>query len=152
MFSSSANDSIGCHRHDPASGQWPAGWRKEGALLTRSGHRLTYSNASFVAEVQSKCELPLNAAVARASLLDWNPLIFHESGSRFIVGLAPNQWTFSRSMSGPTSYPDGAVSRCSARWFYGLRRLLSANELRSRSTHEMRKTDAWIAFLRAVHP
>jgi hypothetical protein len=52
--------------------------------------------------------------VARASLLDWNPLIFHESGSRFIVRLAPNQWTFSRSISGPTLGPDGAFSRSSA--------------------------------------
>jgi hypothetical protein len=37
--------------------------------------------------------------------LDWNPLIIRELASRFIVGLAPNQWTFSRFMSGPTSAP-----------------------------------------------
>jgi hypothetical protein len=37
--------------------------------------------------------------------------MFHEPSSRFIIGLPPNRWTFSRSMGGPTSHPDGAVCR-----------------------------------------
>jgi hypothetical protein len=56
-----------------------------------------------------------NFPVARAPLLDWIPLIFLEPNSRFIVGLAPDRWTFSRFIGGPTSYPDGATSRRSAR-------------------------------------
>jgi hypothetical protein len=53
--------------------------------------------------------------VVCASLVDWNSLDFRDLGSRFIAGLALHQWTFSRSMSGPTLRPDGAVSRRSAR-------------------------------------
>ena len=95
---------------------------------------------------------PMTSPLVRASLLGSNPLIFLESASRFILGFAPNQWTFSRSMGGPTSYPDGTVSRSSAPWFYGPWRLRSTHEPQSRSTDEVRKTDAWIAFSRAVPP
>jgi hypothetical protein len=59
--------------------------------------------------VLSSDETRMTIPVARASLLDWNPLIFLEPSSRFIVGLAPNRWTFSRSMGGPTSGPGRGV-------------------------------------------
>ena len=90
--------------------------------------------------------------VVCASLVDWNSLDFRDLGSRFIAGLALHQWTFSRSMSGRTLGPDGAVSQSSGPWFYGPRRGRSTNEPRSRSTIELRKSDAWIAFFGRVHP
>ena len=97
-------------------------------------------------------ETRMTHPVVCASLVDWNSLDFRDLGSRFIAGLALHQWTFSRSMSGRTLGPDGAVSQSSGPWFYGPRRGRSTNEPRSRSTIELRKSDAWIAFFGRVHP
>jgi hypothetical protein len=53
--------------------------------------------------VLSSDEMQMTRPVAHASLLDWNPLIYREPGSRFMSGFSVHRWIFLRFIGGSCS-------------------------------------------------
>ena len=94
------------------------GYRRSGSPRCHSKSRLVRS--PFVVECCPEPGLDiLGVLVARASLVDWNPLICREPGSRFMSRFSVHRWTFLRFIGGSSATACLLMSRPSWAGFAG---------------------------------